>query len=241
VTKTLDFGQPVRVRVTLVRSTIGEPPKARGTVRALGLRKTGSSRTHRLSPSLAGMLERVRHLVAVDPLPADPNGPLPNASPASEGVTQITRSDDVVHVAVQTRMSPREADARIHQVTSGIRSTRSTAVLWDEGTGCLREWTSDGGSRPWLTGDKFRYALLRVDSDKWAVGIEPPLTRKRDAVVVHIVGDVNELDELASLVRLLAGEEEGIEFQKRAEEEGWVRPARVSVDAGARAGRVDAP
>lgn len=242
MTKTLDFGQPARVKVTLVRSTIGEPPKARGTVRALGLRKTGSSRTHQSSPSLAGMLERVRHLVTVDPLPADPNGLAPTPGLAGDGVMQISRSDDIVHVAVQTRMSPREADARIHRVASALRSTTSTAVLWDEGTACLRRWTSEGDSRPWLTGDKFRYALLRVDSDFWAVGIEPPLTRKRDPVVLHFVGDVEVLDELALLVQQLAGEDESNEFQKRAKEEGWdFGPRRDSVGAGAEAGRVDPP
>lgn len=54
------------LRVTLVKSTIGVKPKHRGTVRALGLRKIGSSNTLPDRPEIRGMLNRVRHLVQVE-------------------------------------------------------------------------------------------------------------------------------------------------------------------------------
>jgi large subunit ribosomal protein L30 len=54
------------VRVTLVKSTIGVKPKHRGTIRALGLRKIGSSNTLPDRPEIRGMLARVRHLVEVE-------------------------------------------------------------------------------------------------------------------------------------------------------------------------------
>ena len=55
-----------KLRVTQVRSQIGQSQRHRGTLRALGLGKIGRSREHEESPVLAGMLRKVRHLVQVD-------------------------------------------------------------------------------------------------------------------------------------------------------------------------------
>ena len=54
------------LRVTLVRSKIGLKPKQRGTVRALGLGKIGSSNTLPDRPEVRGMIARVPHLVKVE-------------------------------------------------------------------------------------------------------------------------------------------------------------------------------
>ncbi|MCY3849768.1 MAG: 50S ribosomal protein L30 [Acidimicrobiaceae bacterium] len=53
------------LKVTQVRSAIGAKPKQRGTLRALGLRRIGTSRTHRDCPEIRGMIARVPHLVEV--------------------------------------------------------------------------------------------------------------------------------------------------------------------------------
>jgi len=55
-----------RVRVTQVRSKIGQSQRHRGTLRALGLGRIGRSAEHEESPTLAGMLRKVRHLVRVE-------------------------------------------------------------------------------------------------------------------------------------------------------------------------------
>jgi large subunit ribosomal protein L30 len=55
-----------KVRITQVRSRIGETGKHRGTLRALGLRKIGQTVEHDESPVLAGMLRKVRHLVRIE-------------------------------------------------------------------------------------------------------------------------------------------------------------------------------
>ena len=55
-----------KVRITQVRSQIGQSEKHRGTLRALGLGKIGRSAEHQESPQLAGMLRKVRHLVKVE-------------------------------------------------------------------------------------------------------------------------------------------------------------------------------
>ena len=57
------------LKVTLVRSQIGIKPKQRGTLRALGLGRIGSSNTLPDRPEVRGMLARVPHLVKVEELP----------------------------------------------------------------------------------------------------------------------------------------------------------------------------
>ena len=54
------------VRITQVRSQIGQSERHRGTLRALGLGKIGRSVEHEETPQLAGMLRKVRHLVKVE-------------------------------------------------------------------------------------------------------------------------------------------------------------------------------
>lgn len=55
-----------KVKITQVRSRIGQSPRHRGTLRALGLGKIGRSVELEETPQLAGMLRRVRHLVNVE-------------------------------------------------------------------------------------------------------------------------------------------------------------------------------
>jgi len=55
-----------RVKVTQVGSAIGQTPRHRGTLRALGLGRIGKSREHEDGPVLSGMLRKVRHLVKVE-------------------------------------------------------------------------------------------------------------------------------------------------------------------------------
>ena len=55
-----------KVRITQTRSQIGQTQKHRGTLRALGLGKIGSTAEHDDGPVLAGMLRKVRHLVKVE-------------------------------------------------------------------------------------------------------------------------------------------------------------------------------
>ena len=55
-----------KLRVTQVRSQIGQSERHRGTLRALGLGRIGKIAEHDESPVLAGMLRKVRHLVKVE-------------------------------------------------------------------------------------------------------------------------------------------------------------------------------
>jgi large subunit ribosomal protein L30 len=56
-----------RVKVTQVRSGIGQSPLHRGTLRALGLGRIGKSAEQDVdNPVIAGMLRKVAHLVKVE-------------------------------------------------------------------------------------------------------------------------------------------------------------------------------
>jgi large subunit ribosomal protein L30 len=57
-----------RIKIRLVRSTIGALPKQRATVRCLGLRKIGSTNEQEDTPSVRGMIKLVAHLVVVEEL-----------------------------------------------------------------------------------------------------------------------------------------------------------------------------
>jgi large subunit ribosomal protein L30 len=54
------------LKVTLIRSRIGKKPKQRGTIRALGLRKIGSTNTLPDRPEIRGMIARVPHMITVE-------------------------------------------------------------------------------------------------------------------------------------------------------------------------------
>lgn len=54
------------VRITQIRSTIGQTRAHEGTIRALGLGKIGRTVEHTESPELAGQLRHVAHLVKVE-------------------------------------------------------------------------------------------------------------------------------------------------------------------------------
>lgn len=55
-----------KLRITLVRSTIGRLPDQRATVEALGLSKIGHAVEHQDTPQIRGMVEKVKHMVKVE-------------------------------------------------------------------------------------------------------------------------------------------------------------------------------
>ena len=57
-----------KVKVTLIKSTIGQKPAKRATVRSLGLKKINSTVEHELNPAIAGMIASVSYLVKCEEL-----------------------------------------------------------------------------------------------------------------------------------------------------------------------------
>jgi large subunit ribosomal protein L30 len=56
-----------KIQITWVRSQIGYTEDQRRTIRALGLKKLHQSVVREDSPSIKGMVHKVRHLVTVSP------------------------------------------------------------------------------------------------------------------------------------------------------------------------------
>jgi len=54
-----------KIRIQKVRSTIKSPKNQKLVMQALGLRKMNSIVEHEDSPSILGMVEKVKHLVKV--------------------------------------------------------------------------------------------------------------------------------------------------------------------------------
>ncbi len=55
-----------KLRVTLVKSSIGYSERQKGTVRALGLRRLGDVVEKADTPVIRGMINKVSHLVEVE-------------------------------------------------------------------------------------------------------------------------------------------------------------------------------
>jgi large subunit ribosomal protein L30 len=54
------------VKITQVRSAIGQTARHRGTLRSLGLGRIGQTSEHMVSPSLDGKLRLVAHMIKVE-------------------------------------------------------------------------------------------------------------------------------------------------------------------------------
>ncbi len=55
-----------KVRITLIKSVIGQKPEKKATVRSLGLKKINSSVEQEATDSIKGMIASVQHLVKVE-------------------------------------------------------------------------------------------------------------------------------------------------------------------------------
>lgn len=64
-----------QLTVTQVKSGIGAKPKARGTLRALGLGRIGKTNTLPDRPEVRGMIARVPHLIRVTTEPTASRAP----------------------------------------------------------------------------------------------------------------------------------------------------------------------
>ena len=55
-----------KIKVTLVKSTIGQVESVKGTIKALGLKKIRSSKELEDTPAVQGMITKVNHLIKVE-------------------------------------------------------------------------------------------------------------------------------------------------------------------------------
>jgi large subunit ribosomal protein L30 len=62
---------PKKLKITLVRSTIGSVPKHKLTVQALGLRRLHRSVVQPNNPQIRGMVRQISHLLKVEAVEVD--------------------------------------------------------------------------------------------------------------------------------------------------------------------------
>ncbi|MCS6802370.1 MAG: 50S ribosomal protein L30 [Chloroflexota bacterium] len=55
-----------KLRITWTKSTIGYSQRQRDTIRSLGLRRLHQTVEHEDTPSIRGLIAKVRHLVTVE-------------------------------------------------------------------------------------------------------------------------------------------------------------------------------
>ncbi|MEC9065399.1 MAG: 50S ribosomal protein L30 [Bacteroidota bacterium] len=55
-----------KVKIKQIRSTIKRLESQKRTLKALGLRKIGMEVEHELTPSINGMINKVKHLVSIN-------------------------------------------------------------------------------------------------------------------------------------------------------------------------------
>jgi len=55
-----------KIKITQIRSVIGYDITQKETVRALGLRRIRSSVVHNATPQILGMVNKVKHLLAIE-------------------------------------------------------------------------------------------------------------------------------------------------------------------------------
>ncbi len=55
-----------KVRIKQVKSAINRPKDQKLTLEALGIRRIGQERVHELTPSIQGMIDKVKHLIVVE-------------------------------------------------------------------------------------------------------------------------------------------------------------------------------
>jgi large subunit ribosomal protein L30 len=54
-----------KIRIRLIKSTIGTPRKIREVVFALGLRRPNNEVIHNVSPCIMGMVNKTKHMIQV--------------------------------------------------------------------------------------------------------------------------------------------------------------------------------
>lgn len=55
-----------KLKITKVKSAIKKPARQKKTLEALGLKKIGQSVEHTDSPTIVGMITKVKHLISVE-------------------------------------------------------------------------------------------------------------------------------------------------------------------------------
>lgn len=135
-----------KLHIIYAKSAIGYSQRQKETIRALGLRKLNSSVVHEDSPSIRGMIFRVRHLVRVEELAGDVEAPatrrtLAAAPVAPEGSDDLERIEGIgpkiagvlraAGIATFAQLAASEVSA-IEEILRTAKLNLASAETWPE-------------------------------------------------------------------------------------------------------------
>jgi large subunit ribosomal protein L30 len=113
-----------QIRVTLVRSVIGNTQRQRAVARSLGLTKMHKSVVHPDRPEIRGMCRAIEHLVRVEtvaPAEEPAEKPAPKASAKKVAPVAAPAEEPAAAAPVQPTAAAEETPAAAETETEGVK------------------------------------------------------------------------------------------------------------------------
>jgi len=135
------------LRIKLVKSPIGNTPRNRGTVAALGLRKMNQTVEHNDTPMIRGMIHHVKHLLEVTEVEGEPTKKQPwrtfGASTAAKPAKPVRAPKPAAPKAEKPAKAkaapaaaapakPAKAEAKATETTEDAKPKRTTKKKTEE-------------------------------------------------------------------------------------------------------------
>lgn len=133
-----------KLHIIYAKSAIGYSQRQKETIRALGLRKLNSSVVHDDSPSIRGMIFRVRHLVRVEEIAGDVEAPAVRrtmAAATTDGADDLERIEGIgpkiasvlraAGITTFAQLAASEASA-IEEILRAAKLNLASAETWPE-------------------------------------------------------------------------------------------------------------
>lgn len=105
------------LRIKLVKSPIGNVPRNRATIAALGLRKVNQVAEHSDTPMIRGMVHKVKHLLEVTEVEGTPKSNLANQRKGSKPAVAAAPAKAAKPKAAKTEEAP-AAEAKPKRTTT---------------------------------------------------------------------------------------------------------------------------
>ena len=115
------------LRIKLVKSPIGNMPRNRATIAALGLRKINQVVEHQDSPMIRGMVHKVKHMVTVEEAEGSPKSNLANQRRgAAPTAAKPAKSAKVAKPKKEAAVAEKPAKAPKAEKTEETKPKRTT-------------------------------------------------------------------------------------------------------------------
>lgn len=120
------------LRIKLVKSPIGNTPRNRATVAALGLRKINKTVEHNDTPMIRGMIHHVKHMLEVTEVEGTPKSNLANkrrdVSLVKEKPAKVVRvAKPKVEKAAKVAVAPKPKAAKPAKPAKAVKAEKAPA------------------------------------------------------------------------------------------------------------------